>query len=55
MTLTHLTLGENFDQLVNNLSLNIKEIKIFNRQTALLKKIPFECKIVDEKDIEIFL
>ena len=40
---------------MDNLPLNIKEIKIFNYQTQLLKKVPFNCKIIDKTDGEVFL
>jgi hypothetical protein len=51
----YLIFGNYFDQLVNNLPLNIKEIKIFKNKKHLLKKVLFGCKIMDEKGTELFL
>ena len=40
------TFGDYFNQKVDNLSINIKEIKINEDMLYLLNKIPFDCKIV---------
>ena len=54
-SLTHLTFGGKFNQKVENLPFNLKEIKINKYKINLLKKIPFGCKIVDEYNKEIFM
>ena len=54
-TLTHLTVRRLFNQKVDNLPSNIKHINIYQRQFNLFKKIPFDCKIIDEDNKEIFL
>ena len=53
-SLTHLTFGRTFNQKADNLPLNLKEIKIWKRNVNLYQmKIPFGCKVVDEKNMEI--
>ena len=55
-SLTHLTfVGCNSIQLVTNLPLTMKEIKICSYHIHLLKNIPFGCTIIDEHNKEIFL
>ena len=54
LSLIHLTFGYYFNQKVDNLPLNLKEIKIWKRYVNLYQmKIPFCCKVVDEKNMEI--
>ena len=53
--LTHLTFGFNFNQSMDNLPLNIKKINMFNHQKHLLKKVPFDCKVFDKNNGEIFV
>ena len=55
INLTHLTVGYEFNQIVDNLPSSIEKIKIHNYQITLLKKIPFGCKIVDHNNKEIFI
>ena len=47
------TFERDYNQKVDNLPLNLKEIKIWKRYVNLLKKIPFGCKVVDENNMEI--
>ena len=54
-SLTHLIFGNSFNYKVYNLPLTMKEIMICKQQIHLLKKIPFNCKIIDEDNKEIFL
>ena len=53
--LIHLRFGYKFNQKIDNLPLNIKQIKMYKQQIHLLKKVPFECKIIDDDNKEIFL
>jgi hypothetical protein len=49
-------LDDKYNQLIENIPSNVKEIKINHRNKAYyLKKIPFGCKVVDESGKEIFL
>ena len=41
------TFGYNFNQKVENLPNSIKEIKIFKKYLNLLKKIPFDCIVME--------
>ena len=41
---------------IKNIPYHIKEIKINNKNKIYyLQKIPFECKVVDEQDNEVFI
>jgi hypothetical protein len=45
-----------FDSTIDDIPCHIKQIKINDRKKInCLKKIPFGCKVVDDKDNEIFL
>jgi hypothetical protein len=43
------------DSIVNNVPSHIRQIKISRDKINCLKKIPFDCKILDENDNEIFI
>jgi hypothetical protein len=48
--------GYGYDSIIDNIPCHIKQIKINDRDKInYLKKIPFGCKVVDNKDNEIFL
>jgi hypothetical protein len=48
--------NDKYNELIENISSNVKEIKINDVSKAhFLKKIPFGCKVVDESGKEIFL
>jgi hypothetical protein len=58
-SITHLTFGYYFNKPLDNLPLFLQQIK-FNTKSkeeilSIIKKIPFECKILNENDEEIFL
>ena len=49
-SLTHLTFGYNFNQKLDNLPSSLKEINIWKGYVDLYQmKIPFGCKVVDER------
>ena len=58
-SITHLTFGISFNRPVDNLPLFLQQIQ-FNYKTkeeilSIMKKVPFGCKILNERDEEIFL